>query len=78
MATLQRGDVLIRGVADSEAYELVDAVTYETLATGQSLLSAVDLAAARGGAIWRQNTDYRGRVMGEPLLLLPRSPGPKH
>src|SRR5215203_2169036 len=40
--------------------------------SAQSLAAALNVAVARGGAVWRQNTDGRGRPLGELVMLLPR------
>jgi hypothetical protein len=77
VATPRRGDVVIRHSTSSD-FQLVDAVSEELIATSHSLVGAIDLAAARGGAVWRQNLDQRGRAVGLPLLLLPRSRSFEH
>jgi hypothetical protein len=74
MASVQAGDIAIRRAIGVELFELHDAVTGVLLATSQTLREALDLPSSRGGAIWRQNTDNRGRTLGDPVLLHPRVP----
>ena len=57
----------------SSGFELVDAVAHELIATSQTLMAAIGVAASRGCAVRRQNVDRDGRVLGEPIMLLPRS-----
>jgi hypothetical protein len=71
-STPTQGDVLIRVIAGS-SYERVDAATREQIAVVPTLDVAVKVAAERGGAVWRENVDTRGRPLGGPVLLLPRS-----
>ena len=66
------GDVLIRTVGES-SFELVDATTREQIAIVPALQVAVQVAGERGGAVWRENVDSRGRPLGHAVLLLPRS-----
>ena len=68
--TPQSGDVLIRH--STSEFELVDAITDETIARRTTLVEAVRLAANRGGAVWRQNIDAAAHALGESILLLPR------
>lgn len=74
VAGVQAGDITIRRAVGVNLFELHDGLTGALLATSQTLRAALDLASTRGGAIWRQNTDGRGRVLGDPVLLHPRVP----
>ena len=67
-----RGDVLIRSYARS-SYQLLDATTHEEIAIIGNLQMAVTMASERGGAVWRENVDNRGRPLGSPVLLLPKT-----
>ena len=72
MATIpMHGDVLIRAYAGS-SYQLLDATTHKQIAIIGNLQLAVTMASERGGAVWRENVDNRGRPLGSPVLLLPR------
>ena len=71
MNTTQRGDVLLRPYV-GEAFQLIDAVTREQIAIVLSKERAVTIAAQRGGSVWDENTDNRGRVLGPATLLLPK------
>lgn len=66
------GDVLIRAYSDS-SYQLLDAGSYEQIAIIGDLRTAITIASERGGAVWRENVDNRGRPLGAPVLLLPRT-----
>jgi hypothetical protein len=66
------GDVLIRLYTGS-SYQLVDAMTREQIAIIRDLPMAVRIGSDHGGAVWRENVDNRGRPLGSPVLLLPRS-----
>ena len=66
------GDVLIRAYVGSN-YQLLDATTHKQIAILGNLQMAVTMASERGGAVWRENVDNRGRPVGAPVLLLPRS-----
>jgi len=65
------GDVLIRAYVGS-SYQLLDATTHANR-DSRELPMAVTMASERGGAVWRENVDNRGRPLGAPVLLLPRS-----
>jgi hypothetical protein len=66
------GDVLIRVYVGS-SYQLLEATTHKQIAILGNLQMAVTMASERGGAVWRENVDDRGRPLGAPVLLLPRS-----
>ena len=66
------GDVLIRTYAGS-SYQLLDASTHEQIAVIGTLQMAVMMARDRGGSVWRENVDNRGRPLGNPVLLMPRA-----
>jgi hypothetical protein len=68
MTTVNHGDILIRDAAS--AFELLDATTLECVETVGTLYAAIDRARERGGSVWRQNVDNRGRALGEPFLLV--------
>ena len=70
-AAAQRGDVLLRPYV-GESFQLIDAVTREQIAIVLSMERAVTIAAQRGGSVWNENTDNRGRVLGPATLLLPK------
>jgi hypothetical protein len=57
------GDVLIRAVGDY-SFELVDVTTREQIAIVPALRVALQVASERGGAVWRENVDHRGRPLG--------------
>ena len=70
------GDVLIRNLPD-HGYEVVCAITRRHLAGPfpklvDALLAARD-SARRGGGIWQQTADHRGRPMGD-LMRFPDAP----
>jgi hypothetical protein len=67
--TPRRGDILIRSIRDK--YELVDALTRAAIIGGFDNFSdaVTDARERRPRAIWQQNVDDRGRVLGPPLLL---------
>jgi hypothetical protein len=71
MNAVQRGDVLLRSYV-GESFQLIDAVTREQIAIVLSMERAVTLAAQRGGSVWHENTDNRGRALGPAILLLPK------
>ena len=71
MNMTQRGDVLLRPYV-GESFQLIDATTREHIAIVQSMERAVTIAAQRGGSVWHENTDNRGRVLGPAILLQPR------
>jgi hypothetical protein len=66
------GDVLIRGDLNG-GYEVVDAVTLQPLSSGHcaTLDAALTVARLRGGRIWQQAVDHRGRPLGDPIRLQP-------
>ena len=70
-ASPTRGDVLIRAYAGS--YQLLDAATHEPIAIVAALQMAVRIASDHGGAVWRENVDNRGRPLGDPVMLRPRT-----
>ena len=64
-------DVLIRN-ASPDAYLVADALSSRTLAGPfPSLVDAITTARllSRGGSIWRENVDDRGRPLGEAIPL---------
>jgi hypothetical protein len=65
------GDVFIRPYVGG-SFQLVDASTREQIAIVPSMETALSLGTERGGAVWQENADNRGRVLGPPILLLPR------
>ena len=66
----QHGDVLIRDFVGG-SFQLLDAATHEQIAIVPSFENVLRIAADRGGAVWRQNIDNRGRPLGSPMLLAP-------
>jgi hypothetical protein len=70
--TPKHGDVLVRVFGESN-YQLLDATTHEQIAIVPTLPAAIEVANERGGAVWRENVDNRGRPLGNPVLLLPRT-----
>jgi hypothetical protein len=62
------GDVLIRPFGES-SYQLLDMATREQIAIVPELPLAIKVASDRGGAVWRENVDDRGRPIGNPVLL---------
>ena len=66
----QTGDIILRANTAS-GFELVDAVTHHRIAgPWPDLQPALDAATSSGArAIWHQNVDHRGRVLGEPFQL---------
>jgi hypothetical protein len=68
MAGVRHGDVLVRHFVGS-SLELVDANTHRPIAIVPTLHHAVTIAAGRGGRVWSENVDNRGRALGEPILL---------
>jgi hypothetical protein len=70
-AAAQRGDVLLRPYV-GESFQLIDAATREQIAIVLSMERAVTVAAQRGGSVWHENSDNRGRALGPPILLLPQ------
>jgi hypothetical protein len=50
----------------------VDAATHQQIAIVPSIEDAIRIAGDRGGAVWRDNVDNRGRPLGEPILLMPQ------
>ena len=64
------GDVLLRGDG-YVGFELVKALTLETIQTNiPSLEAVVEVARHYGaGAIWQQSFDNRGRALGDPVRL---------
>ena len=71
MAIPRSGDLLIRTFSDF--VEVVDAITFEQIATDISLTETYALAGRRRGAVWRQDFDRNGRMAGAAILLSPRS-----
>ena len=67
----KHGDVLIRAYAGAR-YQLLDAATHTHIAIVGNLQMAVTIASERGGAVWRENVDNRGRPLGDAVLLLPK------
>ena len=67
----RHGDVILRGDTHS-GFHLYDARTDAHLAGPiPSLPAAIEVARQHGApAIWQQNTDNRGRPLGEPFRLL--------
>jgi len=51
------------------SYQLLDATTHKQIAIIGNLEMAVTMARERGGAVWRENADNRGRPLGNPVLL---------
>ena len=70
---IRKGDLIIQRAPGSADFELHDAKTGKLLLVSPTLRAALDLAIARGGALWRYNQDNRGRPLGDPVLLMPRS-----
>ena len=70
MSVPQIGDILIRNLG-TDRFVLVDAVTGKHLAGPvKGFAVAVTIAQQRGArAIWQQNTDERGRPLGDPFKL---------
>jgi hypothetical protein len=68
---MQPGDIIIRSAGG--VFYLHDAQTQRLLLTSQTLRGALDLAMAHGRTVWRENTDLRGRPVGEPVMLIPAS-----
>ena len=65
------GDVLIREHMDG-GYEVVDALTFAHLSGHISTLNdALTIARLKGGRIWQQTVDRRGRPISEPALFQP-------
>ena len=66
------GDVLIRGDV-SGGYEVVDAVTLQLLSEvhASTLPEALVIARLRGGRIWQQAVDRRGRALSDPAPFQP-------
>jgi hypothetical protein len=63
------GDVLIRGEVGG-GFEIVDAVTRDRLSGHvPSLQQAIVIARLKGGRIWQQAVDARGRALGDPVPL---------
>ena len=68
-----KGDLLIRHSA--AGFELIDEASRQLVATTASLNAAIEVAATREGALWRQDADNRGRALGDPVQLLPPRSG---
>ena len=66
------GDVLIRGDIDG-GYEVVDALSHQRLVETHSatLAEALVVARLRGGRIWQQAVDRRGRPLSDAVLVQP-------
>jgi hypothetical protein len=66
------GDVLIRGDVNG-GYEVVDALTLQRVSNSHcpSLDAALVVARLRGGRIWQQTVDRRGRPLSAPVPLQP-------
>ena len=63
------GDVVIRSYVGG-SFQLIDATTQEQIAIVPSIEIALTIGAKRGGSVWHENADNRGRVLGSPTLLL--------
>ena len=64
------GDVVIRSNVGG-SFQLVDATTHEQIAIVPSIETALTIGAERGGSVWHENADNRGRILSPPTLLLP-------
>ena len=63
------GDVLIKETPDGRC-EVVDAVALTHVASDFATLdAAVVVARMKGARVWQQRVDYRGRPLGDPILL---------
>ena len=64
------GDILLRGSFES-GFELLDAETSQHVTDGRhSISEAITFARQHGAdAIWKLNTDERGRTSGDPFRL---------
>ena len=69
------GDVLIRASGPSN-YALVDVATHTQIAVAPALNVALEMASDHGGAIWGENVDTRGGMLGAPVLLMPKPTAP--
>src|SRR5262245_8623920 len=74
MPVPKAGELMIRSLPETIGYELVDAVTHTHIATFPTLSQALAAAAARRVAVWKQDTDQRGRPVGDPVLLFVEPP----
>ena len=70
--TPKYGDVLIRGDL-SGGFEIVDALTLQPLSQQHcsTLAQAIVIARMKGGRIWQQQIDHRGRPLAPPAPLAP-------
>ena len=63
------GDVLIRGEVGG-GFEIVDALKFTRLSGHlPTLQEAMTTARLKGGRIWQQTVDARGRALGDPVPL---------
>jgi len=65
------GDVLIKETPDGRC-EVVDALAPAHVSNDFATLdAALVVARMKGARVWQQRVDYRGRPLGDPILLSP-------